>query len=92
MLKLCLQKQKHNTYNSTKKNRRMNEEFKFLFTEDSNGQKVILNFDQIVGVREDGGGCYITTTSSQFTVYLSMTINEFYELLPSAIKPEDINR
>lgn len=70
----------------------MNDEFKFLFTEASDGQKVILNFDQIVGVKEDGAGCYITTTNSQLSVYLSMTIDEFYKLLPSGIKANEINR
>ena len=70
----------------------MNEEFMFLFTEDSNRQKVILNFDQIVAVKEDGGGCYITTTNSRLNVYLSMTIDEFYELLPGGIKVEEVNR
>lgn len=70
----------------------MNDEFKFLFTEDSNRQKVILNFDQIVAVKEDGGGCYITTTNSQLNVYLSMTIDEFYKLLPGGLKAEEINK
>lgn len=69
----------------------MNEEFKFLFIEISEGKKVILNINQIVAVVSTSNGCYIKTTNSEYNVALKITIDEFYELLPSGIKTEEIN-
>jgi hypothetical protein len=70
----------------------MNDEFKFLLVEKSDGKKIILNFDQIVGVEEVGGGCSIITTDRQFMINLNMSIKEFYKLLPGGLKAEEINK
>lgn len=70
----------------------MNEEFKFLMINNTEGKKVVLNINQIVGVYSSPNGCYVKTTNPDFNVALNILIEEFYELLPDGIKAEEVNR